>query len=450
MIDSGGYALDFAMRCQAAGHEVKWYLTPRKAKPSKVGDGLATKVASWERWMSWADLVFLPDNARFLEELEPYRRRGLPIFAPNVAGTRLELDRATGQHVLRSHGIKALPYKCFQDFAPAEAFVRERPQRYVLKPFGDADRTLTYCARSAADMLYMLRRWHANGALRGPFMLQDFVPGIEMAVGGWFGPRGWHCNWVENWEFKKLMNGELGVATGEQGTVLRYTPESKLARLMLEPLTDYLEQIGYVGYIDQNCIIDESGQAWPLEFTCRPGWPLFNIQQAVHTGDPAAWMLDLLEGRDTLRAKRDVAVGVVVSIPDYPYDILPVEEISGIPIYAMPDASHVHLFHAMGSVAPRFEGGKFVDQPCIATAGNNVMTVTGTGGSVEEAMAAAYRAVSTVEMANSPMYRTDVGARLESQLPKLQQAGYALGVSFRGAEARTQRRKGLAQVALRS
>jgi len=51
----------------------------------------------------------------------------------------------------------------------------------------------------------------------------------------------------------------------------------------------------------------------------RPGWPLFQIQQALHKGDPAEWMLDLLDGKDTLKVSKDIACGVVVSIPDYPY-----------------------------------------------------------------------------------------------------------------------------------
>ena len=132
-----------------------------------------------------------------------------------------------------------------------------------------------------------------------------------MAVGGWFGLGGFSKHWCENWEFKKLMNGDLGVATGEQGTVLRYTEDSKLAEQVLKPLEDYLHGLGYTGYIDVNCIIDDTGKAWPLEYTCRPGWTAFNIMMAEHNGDPIQWMLDACNGEDTTEQSLEHAVGIV-------------------------------------------------------------------------------------------------------------------------------------------
>ena len=42
-----------------------------------------------------------------------------------------------------------------------------------------------------------------------------------MSAAGWFGPHGWNEGFEEAFEFKKLMNGEIGCATGEQGTVIR-------------------------------------------------------------------------------------------------------------------------------------------------------------------------------------------------------------------------------------
>lgn len=430
ILDSGGYALDLAMRAQAAGHRVKWHVDPACGRAVHVGRGMVPRVRDWRRWIRWADLVFLPDNARFLAELEPLRRAGVPIFGANAAGARLELDRAHGQAVLAAHGIATLASHVCASTEEAEGIVRAHPERYVVKPFGDADRSLTYCAHSPADLLYMLRRWRAGRALGGPFMLQRFVAGIEMAVGGWFGPGGWHRRWLENWEFKRLLAGDLGVATGEQGTVLRYVEHSRLAERMLVPLTDHLRAIGYVGYIDLNCIIDADGTPWPLEFTTRPGWPLFNIQQAVHAGDPLAWMRDCVDGRDTLASDTAVALGVVVSIADYPYSHLPAGEVRGIPLYRLPPPSQTHLFQAMRAAAPFLDDGDIVDRDCLVTCGNNVMTVTGTGPAVAAAADAAYRALRELQMPAAPMYRVDIGARLAVELPALQRLGYAEGLAF--------------------
>ena len=39
--------------------------------------------------------------------------------------------------------------------------------------------------------------------------------------------------------------------------------------------------------------VDEDGTPWPLEFTCRLGWPAFNIELALHKNDPVAFLVGL-------------------------------------------------------------------------------------------------------------------------------------------------------------
>src|SRR5476649_2056643 len=52
-----------------------------------------------------------------------------------------------------------------------------------------------------------------------------------------------------------------------------------------------------------------------------------------HPGVPQ-WMLDLLNGSDTLEVKENVCcVSVVIAIPDFPYSHLTNKEVSGIPVY---------------------------------------------------------------------------------------------------------------------
>ena len=63
---------------------------------------------------------------------------------------------------------------------------------------------------------------------------------------------------------------------------MRYVTESLLAEEVLYPLEPILHKMGYVGYVDINCMIAKDVLHIPLEFTNRPGWPLYNIQQALH------------------------------------------------------------------------------------------------------------------------------------------------------------------------
>ena len=435
LIDVCGNFLDFALRCKNAGHDVKWFI--RKTKEgleNHAGDGLISKVYSWENHMNWADIVISSDNTYYLTILDRYRDKGKKIFCATEDSAELELDRDLGQSAFEKAGIAIIPSKPFDSYDEAIAYVKANPKkRFVSKPTGDgsgeASKAMSYVSKDSADMVYMLQKWKKQNP-RCSFIIQEFVPGIEMAVGGWFGPKGFSKWFLENFEHKKLMNDDLGVNTGEQGTALKYVKNSALADLVLKPLELILHALGYIGYVDVAVIIDENGCPRPLEFTCRPGWPLFQIQQAVHKGDPVQWMLDLCNGVDSFTPSTEIAVGVVVAIPDYPYTRLTKKEVSGIPIYGFTPENkyfnNIHPCELMWGKAPCLEGDKIIDKEMFVTAGDYCVVCTGTSNTVSDASKRAYKAIDSISIPNSPMWRTDIGKRLEKQLPKLQEMGFAM------------------------
>jgi phosphoribosylamine--glycine ligase len=211
--------------------------------------------------------------------------------------------------------------------------------------------------------------------------------------------------------------------------------KSKLADKVLKPIEDALDRIHYVGYVDVNCIIDDKGQPWPLEFTMRPGWPTFNIQQALLQGDTAEWMMDLTLGRDSKPfALNKVAAGVVMAIPDFPYSKLTRKDVTGIPVYdlALPPKLHpnLHPCELMLGTAPVDVDGKVQDQKCFVTAGDYLLVGSGVADTVSGSARRAYSALKTISVPNSPFWRPDIGKRLQKQLPELQSQGYATGLEF--------------------
>jgi phosphoribosylamine---glycine ligase len=432
VIDPLAASLDWTMRCQADGHIVKWCVTP--AEHTKyIGKGIVERVSNPHDWARWADLIFYTDNTRYTHMVNEWRKQGIAVVGPSSEAAEWELDRNKGMTIFKKCGVKTIGSKCFSDYDTAIAHVKRTMQRYVSKPSGDADKALSYCAKTPEDMVYMLERWKKMGRKKAPFILQEFVPGIEMAVGGWFSPGGFNQGFCENWEFKKLMNNDLGVATGEQGTVLRYVKRSKLAEKVLRPCEEELEKLGYVGFVDVNCIIADDGTPYPLEFTMRPGWPTFNIQQALHIGDHAEWLVELAQGRDARNWEMNqIALGVVMSIPDYPYSHLTRKEVTGVPVYGMTlsPMPSLHPCEMMMSVAPHQEAGRIIDRPCLVTAGDYILVSSGVGETVSQAKSKAYQSLNALKTPNSPMWRTDIGNRLKKQLPMLQSMGYATGMEF--------------------
>ena len=427
LLDPAGAFTDFAMKCMAHGHSVKQWQREVRGHVSEIGKGFIQRVADWEQHMKWADIIVLSDNAYEMHKLEKYHKEGYPIIGANNTGSDLELDRSFGMSILEKAGLHVIPSQSFNDYNAAIDYVKANPKRYVSKPSGDVDKALSYVSKNPADMLFMLERWKSKGKNKQPFILQEFNKGIEIAVGGWFGPHGFNRLKCENFEFKKLMPSNYGVNTGEMGTVLKYVKQSKLFDDTLGKLEDYLSYIGYVGYVDLAFIIDDSsGLPRPLEWTTRPGWPLFNIQSSLHVGDPVEWMLDLINGVDTLRASYKHAVGVLAAIPDFPFTKSTGRDPKGYPVYGYEKvADDVHLCEVKRGKAPVFEDGEIVQKEMYVTAGDYVLVTTGTATNVKEAAKKAYKVMESIEIPNSLIVRDDIGERLEKELPKLHALGYA-------------------------
>jgi phosphoribosylamine--glycine ligase len=439
VVDREALALDWIIRCINDGHKVKWFIpmTPLTEwkKVTEVGKGIKglERIDDPSEWYRWADLIFFSDNTKYIKYADAWRNEGWPVICATEKCTMWETDRGIGQRIMAKAGIEVPPFKEFTNYDAAIAHVKSTMKRYVSKPNNSPDKALSYCSKSPQDMIYMLERWKKMDKLKGSFILQEFIPGIEMAVGAWFGPGGFNQGWCENWEFKKFMNDDMGVATGEQGTVLRYVAKSYLADKVLKPLEDILAKEGYLGYIDVNCIITDDGVPLPLEFTMRPGWPTFNIQQTLHKGDHAEWLLDLADGWDAKNWELNkVATGVVLSVPDYPYSHVTRRDVIGIPIYGVKDSTmpYLHFCQVMRGQAPNEKDGKIVSEEMWVTAGDYVLVGSGVGETIRDSQRGAYRVLKSLSVPNSPMYRTDIGNRLKKQLPLLQAMGYATKMTF--------------------
>lgn len=427
--DGEGMGIDLALRAQDAGHAVRYWLPP---KSGPYGQGLVQIVPVWEPQMESADLVVLTGNSQYGAALEPYFAQGYPIFGANQAAAAWELDRAKGQGVLARAGVKTAPYKTVDSLDAAIEFVRRNPQGWAIKPWGgEADKAMTCVAADADEALFMLSRWKRQG-LKGQLMLQEKVEGIEMGISGFFSPAaGWLRTKEESWEHKKFMNDDLGCNTGEQGTVIRHLSDSKLFDAVLEPLTDQLYEVGYVGDCSVNCIIDREGVPWPLEFTMRLGWPDFCIRQAVFEGDPIGWMAGLLAGQDLLVASDEVVVGVVLSHGDYPSGHDPKGTWAGFPLSYPEDLEGaMHWQQVMYEPVPKLVEGQVKHLRQLCTAGNYIAVATGVGAGVSEAAARALGAAWAVKVPSNLMFRTDIGRRLEAELPVLQKQGFALRMAY--------------------
>ena len=90
---------------------------------------------------------------------------------------------------------------------------------------------------------------------------------------------------------------------------------------------------------------------------------------------------------------------------------------------------NIHFTEMKMGVCPDEKG--LNKEPCLVTCGNQILTVSGLGQTVEESREAVYKTYKNkVCVINSPMIRDDIGEKLEEMLPKLQKHGYATHMSY--------------------
>ena len=191
-------------------------------------------------------------------------------------GDRLEEDREYGQRLLRELGLQTARTHSFTDYAGAIDFVRRHPARYVYKICsGHSASTRNYVGQldDGADLVAMLRV-EARRAGEAPpgFVLMQHVDGVEIGTGAYFDGHRFLRPACIDWEHKRFFAQDLGELTGEMGTVVSFRDSETMFARVLEPLEGPLAKSGYRGWLNVNTIVNAQG-IWPLEFTCRFGYP---------------------------------------------------------------------------------------------------------------------------------------------------------------------------------
>lgn len=420
LLDTDQWGLDFARRAAEAGHAVRWWQKPDEVH-GQLHDGRGfpglTKVTNWREQMAWAKsglVVNLCNDKRLTAELGRFADFGFPIFGPSPASAALEINRAKGMRALADAGVLVPEFQTYPNLQAAMQAAKKAQERQVFKTLGDnEDKALSYVAHDPDDMVHMIQHWIDRGLnVKGPVMLQEFKKGIEVGVSAWVGRKGFVSPWNVNFEFKKLMNEDYGPNTGEMGTVCAYVDgASKLADMTLAKCEKLLVEAGHIGDVDLNAIVDENGDAWCLEWTCRFGFPSTPILLASHHGDPIQWMKDALAGKESINVSHETSIGVLMCAPPFPGKD-PEAEAQGMRIQGIDED-----FTNVSPIGIERKNGT------LLTTNTVVCVCTALGPDVHDAKDAVYATVEGIKFPNR-MVRTDIGARLEDELPRLHALGF--------------------------
>jgi phosphoribosylamine---glycine ligase len=89
---------------------------------------------------------------------------------------------------------------------------------------------------------------------------------------------------------------------------------------------------GYCGYINLNTIVNERG-IWPLEFTCRFGYPGFAVLGPLQQTAWGELFRAMISRKGSATMLSEFCAAVVLTTPPFPYDRETVEEATvGLPV----------------------------------------------------------------------------------------------------------------------
>ena len=414
-----GLIADIAWQVVKEGHEAKLYIEDQEEK--EIGDGFVPKITDWKNEVEWADVVVFDDVLGMGAMAEELRKQNKRVVGGSSYTDRLEDDRGFGQQELKAVGVSIIPQENFTSFDDAVAYVTANPNRYVIKPSGEAqnEKRLLFVGEEedGRDVIQVLgdykRAWSAKIK---EFQLQRRVVGVEVAVGAFFNGKEFILPINVNFEHKKLFPGDIGPPTGEMGTSMFWSEPNRIFNATLKKMEAKLAEERYTGYIDVNCIVNNNG-IYPLEFTARFGYPTISIQQEGLLTPLGELLRGLADGTlSRVRAKSGFQLGVRIVVPPFPYrDMETLESTSkdAVILFKTPSREGYHI-----------EDVRTVDGEWLVTGTSGVaLLVCGTGPTMKQAQRQTYSRVDNIMIPNM-YYRKDVGDRWAEDSDRLHSWGY--------------------------
>lgn len=309
------------------GHEVRVSVTEPMCHD--ILAGMVEQTPDWQAELGWlreADdggVILFENVSQARGALQDdLRRESFHVVGGSAYGDRLENDRAYAQDVLAGIGLPVARMQEFDGLDPALRFLDARPGRYVLKwngsGFGAYDNYVGRLADGRDVRALLEAKFRQFGRERISFVLMERVEGVEMGVGAYFDGERFLKPACLDWEHKRFFPGDLGELTGEMGTVVTYERSQQFFERTLGRMAPLLREGGTCGYVNLNTIVNEDG-IWPLEFTCRFGYPGFAILDPLQETSWAELFRAMVTRSGVpFRTRPGFAVGVVMTTPPFP------------------------------------------------------------------------------------------------------------------------------------
>ena len=381
----------------------------------------ATDVAGIVAWCkaNGPDLVVVGPEAPLCAGLsDALEKAGVKVFGPVAAGARMEGSKRFAKEVMQAVGVPTGKAEVFTDAAAAKAALPAYGLPVVIKADGLAAGKGVIVAETkeqaeaAIDDMLVGNKFGAAGA---EVLIEEFLNGEECSILALVdGER--TVLLPSSQDHKRIFDGDKGPNTGGMGA---YSPAPVVTDAMLPEIKDRIimpvvrelkkRGITYRGVLYAGLMITPDGGKIALsgskvnvvEFNARFGDPETEAVLPRLGGDFGATLLHVATGclkDEDVVVKPEAAATVIMASGGYPGGYEKGKAISGLDAAAQVDGATV--FHC---------GTKAADG-AILTDGGRVLSVTGMGATLREAVDTAYRAVGRISF-DKAFYRKDIAHR---------------------------------------
>ena len=357
------------------------------------------------------DFTFVgPEAPLALGIVDIFRAARRPIFGPTKAAAEIETSKRFAKSLMQNAGVPTAAASHHSDPRGALDAVARLGTPAVIKASGLAAGKGVIIAQSmeeAERAIYSMLQDRAFGDAGDEILVEEFMEGEELSLFALTDGTN-AIPMLAAQDHKRLLDGDLGPNTGGMGA---YAPVSSatdavIGRAMdtiVEPTLAALRNDGraFTGLLYAGLMLTEVGPR-VVEFNCRFGDPeteaILPLMEASLLG-PAMSIArgETINPGATIRWSGKSAVTTVLASYGYPESA---RKGDAIRLPAMPVG--VQVFHAATSRDP--ETGELV------TSGGRVLTVTGTGNTIEEAATASREYAERVSF-DGKQFRRDIAWR---------------------------------------
>jgi phosphoribosylamine--glycine ligase len=337
---------------------------------------------------------------------------GIPCFGPTKAAAQLENSKAWMKEFFKRHNLPTARYETFSDFDAAKSHVESIDYPVVVKASGLAAGKGVLIPTSKDETIAALRTVMVDkefGDAGNECVVEEMLFGPECSVLAFCDGTTSVCMPGAQ-DHKRALDNDEGLNTGGMGAYAPcpcLTPElaATCADIVQRTVTALAsEGTPYVGVLFGGFMLTAQGPQL-LEYNVRMGDPETEVVIPLLDSDLYEVMYACTQGKlseQNVRWSSDAATTVVMAAPGYPGSYP-----KGIPIKGLEAAAalkNVTVYHA---------GTKLQDDGSHVTSGGRVLTVTGRGTTLKDAVARAYAGVAEIvfECPDGAHYRKDIAAK---------------------------------------